>query len=211
MSLLSSEPEAEIRPGKGRGRGRIVAHKWTRLIHVYTSMICLLLVLFFSLTGITLNHPSWGSSTSTKTVTGSLPSTWKKGDTIDWLVVDEHLRATNGVTGQVSDHRNESGETSITFNGPGYSANALIDPATGSYELKTEAQGLIGVMNDIHKGRNTTSSFKWVIDVVAIFLVVISLTGLLLQFFLRKRRRSAYVTAAVGSVLGLVLMYLSIG
>jgi uncharacterized protein len=211
MSLLSSEPEADLLPGKGRGRGKIVAHKWTRLIHVYTSMICLLLVLFFSLTGITLNHPSWGASTSTKTVTGALPATWKQGDTIDWLVVDEHLRATNGITGQVVDHRNESGETSITFNGPGYSANALINPATGTYELKTEAQGLIGVMNDIHKGRHTTSSFKWVIDVVALFLVLISLTGIFLQFFLRKRRRSAYVTAAVGAVLGIVLMYLSIG
>jgi uncharacterized protein len=211
MSLLSSDPEAEIVPGKGRGRGKIVAQKWSRLIHVYTSMICLLLVLFFALTGITLNHPSWGANTSTKTVTGSLPATWKKGDTIDWLVVDEHLRGTNGVTGQVSDHHNDSGETSITFNGPGYTANALIDPATGSYQLKTEAQGLIGVMNDIHKGRNTTSSFTWVIDVVAIFLALISLTGLFLQFFIRRRRRSAYITAAVGAVLGLVLLYLSVG
>ena len=41
--------------------------------------------------------------------------------------------------------------------------------------------------------------------------MVISLTGILLQFFLRRRRRSAYITAAVGAVLGLVLMYLSIG
>ena len=210
MSLLSSEPEAEIRPGKRRSRGKIIAHKWTRLIHVYTSMICLLLVLFFSLTGITLNHPSWGSGTTEKVTSGSLPAMWKTGDTIDWLVVDEHLRSANGITGQVSEHRSEVGDTSITFKGPGYVASAVIDPS-GSYRLTTAAQGLVGVMNDIHKGRDTTSSFKWVIDVVAIFLVLISGTGILLQFFLRKRRRSAYVTAAVGSVLGLVLMYLSIG
>ena len=30
-----------------------------RWIHVYTSMISLLIVLFFGLTGITLNHPKW--------------------------------------------------------------------------------------------------------------------------------------------------------
>jgi uncharacterized protein len=209
MSLLSSEPEASTRPGS-RGKGKIVAHKWTRLIHVYTSMICLLLVLFFSLTGITLNHPSWGSGTTEKVTSGSLPTTWKTGDTIDWLIVSEHLRSANGVTGQVSERRSEVGDTSITFKGPGYVASAVIAPS-GSYQLTTAAQGLVGVMNDIHKGRDTTSSFKWVIDVVAIFLVLISLTGLLLQFFLKRRRRSAYVTAAVGTVLGLVLMYLSIG
>jgi uncharacterized protein len=209
MSLLSSEPEASTRPGS-RGRGKIVTHKWTRLIHVYTSMICLLLVLFFSLTGITLNHPSWGSGTTEKVTAGTLPAAWKSGDTIDWLIVSEHLRNTNGVTGQVGERRNEGGDISIVFNGPGYVASAAIDPS-GTYKLTTAAQGLVGVMNDIHKGRDTTSSFKWVIDISAGFLVVISLTGLLLQFFLKKRRRSAYITAAVGAVLGLVLMYLSVG
>ena len=117
----------------------------------------------------------------------------------------------NGVTGRVTDHRDEGGETSITFNGPGYTANAVIDPATGGYQLSTESQGFVGMMNDIHKGRNTTKSFKWVIDLIAIILAFISLTGLFLQFFLRKRRRSAYVTAAVGAVLAIILMYLSVG
>jgi uncharacterized protein len=206
---LSSEPEAS--PGPGRGRGKIVGQKWSRLVHVYTSMICLLLVLFFSITGLTLNHPSWGSGSTVKMVKGTLPAAWKSGANIDWLVVDEHLRSANGVTGQVTDHRNESGDTSITFKGPGYVASATIDPATGSYDLSTDAQGLVGVMNDIHKGRNTTSSFKWVIDIIAILLIIISLSGLVLQFFLRKRRRSAYITAAAGAVLGLILMYVSVG
>ena len=209
MSLLSSEPEADSTPS--RGNVRIAGQKWSRLVHVYSSMICLLFVLFFSLTGITLNHPSWGTGTTTKSVSGALPATWKSGSTVDWLVVDEHLRSINGVTGQVSDHRNESGETSITFKGPGYTANAVIDPATGGYQLSTESQGFVGMMNDIHKGRNTTTSFKWVIDLIAIILAFISLTGLFLQFFLRKRRRSAYVTAAVGAVLAIIVMYLSVG
>ena len=33
-----------------------------RLIHVYVSMALLTLLLFFSVTGITLNHPEWFSS-----------------------------------------------------------------------------------------------------------------------------------------------------
>ncbi len=33
-------------------------HRWARWIHVYTSMVALVVVLFFGITGITLNHPS---------------------------------------------------------------------------------------------------------------------------------------------------------
>jgi hypothetical protein len=40
---------------------------------------------------------------------------------------------------------------------------------------------------------------------------VISLSGLLLQFFLKRRRRSAYVTAGAGVVLCVLLMYLAVG
>ena len=65
-------------------------------------------------------------------------------------------------------------------------------------------------MNDLHKGRDANSTWKWVIDISAGFLVVISLTGLTMQFFLRKRRRSALIGAAVGGVVSIVLMYLTL-
>ena len=41
-----------------RSRSRVVAwRKWARIVHAYSSMVALVLVLFFGLTGITLNHP----------------------------------------------------------------------------------------------------------------------------------------------------------
>ncbi len=65
-------------------------------------------------------------------------------------------------------------------------------------------------MNDLHKGRDTGSSWKWLIDASAVVLIVISLTGIVLQLVLRKRRRSAFVTAGVGSVLFLIAVWLTI-
>lgn len=174
-------------------------------------MICLLLVLFFSVTGLTLNHPTWGAKTSVSTATGTMPANWKTGETIDWLVVSEHLRSANGVSGLVSEHRVDNGAATISFKGPGSAATGVVNENDGAYTLTSQAEGLLGVMNDIHKGRNTSRSWKWAIDVIAIVLVVISLSGLVLQFFLRRRRRSAYVTAAAGVVLAVVLMYLSLG
>ena len=44
-----------------RPRNRRVGqmNRWSRTFHVYVSMGCMLIVAFFALTGLTLNHPSW--------------------------------------------------------------------------------------------------------------------------------------------------------
>ena len=194
-----------------RSRKR-TAHRWTRTVHVYTSMICFLVVLFFSVTGLTLNHPTWtlGKSETRTTTKGTLPAGWKTGGTVDWLRVAEYLRATHNLRGAVAEHDSDTKQGSITFKGPGYSADAFFQVATGTYDLTVEAQGLLGVVNDLHKGRDARSSWKWAIDASAILLVVISLTGLLLQFFLRKRRTSALSSAVAGSVILAVLTWLAL-
>ena len=38
---------------------RLLFKKWSRLIHIYLSMLGLLVILFFSITGIMLNHEEW--------------------------------------------------------------------------------------------------------------------------------------------------------
>ena len=174
-------------------------------------MVSLLIVLFFAMSGLTLNHPTWtlGGSGSRNTISGILPTAWKSGDTIDWFVVSEHLRNHDDVHGSVSDHRADATQGSIAFNGPGYAANALIDVTKGTYQLTVDRQGLLAVMNDLHKGRDTKRSWKWLIDVSAILLITISLTGLGLQFFLRKRRRSSFSSVAVGIAVVLAMTYLT--
>lgn len=62
-------------------------------------------------------------------------------------------------------------------------------------------------MNDIHKGRNTTSSWRWVIDVAAGLLVAVSLTGIGIQIFMKKRRRRALLVAAVLGLVTILLIY----
>ena len=63
-------------------------------------------------------------------------------------------------------------------------------------------------MNDLHKGRDASSSWSWVIDASAILLVVVSLTGLGIQLFRRKRRTRALVVAGVA---GREVMLLCVG
>jgi hypothetical protein len=53
-------------------------------------------------------------------------------------------------------------------------------------------------MNDLHKGRDTGTAWSWVIDVSAIFLVLISLSGLILLLFIKKKRISGIILAIIG-------------
>jgi uncharacterized protein len=186
-------------------------HKWSRIFHVYTSMITFVLVVFFSVTGITLNHPDWTiGSPSRATVKGTLPKQWKPSDKVDWLATAESLRAKHSLRGSVANYTESETSDSISFKAPGYAADAFINPADGSYELTIDQPGLLAVLNDLHKGRDSNRSWKWLIDLSGVLLLVISLTGLALQLFLRKRRTSALVTALIGTGLSLVFAYLTL-
>ena len=188
-------------------------HKWARNIHVYTSMIALLVVLFFGFSGITLNHPTWtlGDGVNSRKESGTLPVkvTTSEGN-VDFLAVSEYIRETYDVAGHVDSYDVVNGKGSIAYKNPGYAADLFFDVTTAEFELRIDEQGWVGVMNDLHKGRDASSTWKWVIDISAAFLVVVSLTGLLMQFFLRKRRRSALISAVVGAAVALVLIFLTL-
>lgn len=203
MSTVSdSKPQPRSRPL------RLRVHTWTRWLHIYSSMLSLIVVLFFSVTGITLNHPEWilGGAESRQEYTGQLPSTWKTGSEVDWVQVIEYLRAEHGLKGKAHDNRNDDYEASVTYSAPGYSADAFIQMETGQYSLAVAAQGTVAVLNDFHRGRDTGTAWRWLIDISGAFLVLVALTGLGMLLYLKKIRPGALVTVAVGGVVMVALM-----
>jgi uncharacterized protein len=208
-SRAADEVQAVAPRVRRRRPFRLRLNSLLRWLHIYTSMVSLMVVLFFAATGVTLNHPDWLAAERTDEVSGTLPATWKTAKGIDWLVVAEHLRAANGVHGTLADRREDDREGSLTFRAPGYSADAFIDVQTGSYKLTTSYQGAIGVINDLHRGRDSGSAWAWLIDVAGVFLVFLSLTGLGLLFYLRKVRIKALAVMAAGAALVVVLAKLA--
>jgi len=205
---VKSRPDDAVSPQTPRVRRRrplrLRVHTVLRWLHIYTSMVSLLVVLFFAATGVTLNHPDWLAGERTEELTGTLPAAWKTAKGIDWLVVAEHLRTANGVHGTVADRREDDREGSLTFRAPGYSADAFIDVRDGSYKLTTSYQGAVGVLNDLHRGRDAGGAWAWLIDVSGIFLVFLSLTGLGLLFYLKKLRIKGLLVMTAGA--GVVIL-----
>ncbi len=176
-----------------------------RWLHVYLSMVSFGVVLFFAATGLTLNHPDWFAKQS-RTIEshGAMSSDLlnsKDASGADKLGVVEKLRAADHVQGAVSDFRVDDSQVSVSFKAPGYTADAFIDRATGKYDLTVVKSGFVAVMNDLHKGRDAGKVWAGVIDASAILLVLVSLTGLVLIWFVYKRRVSGLILAGVGTLI----------
>lgn len=114
------------------------------------------------------------------------------------LEIVEFLRKTYQVKGAVSEFRIDDSELSVSLKGPAYSCDAFIDRETGKYEVSEIKMGIVAVMNDLHKGRDSGSGWSWIIDISAVFLVLISLSGLILLCFIKKKRVAGLVTGIVG-------------
>jgi hypothetical protein len=182
----------------------------SRWLHIYLSMISFGIVFFFAVTGLTLNHAEkFNDQLKSSQEKGKLPLGWvKTTDTlkIAKLEIVEWLRKQNDIKAALTDFRIDDAQIGVSFKGPGYAADAFIDRATGSYELTKTSAGFVGIINDLHKGRDTGAVWSVVIDVSAILMTLVSLSGMMLLLFIKRKRFSGLIVAALG--LGVVyLMY----
>ena len=193
-----------------------------RWLHIYLSMFGLAAVLFFSVTGLTLNHPSWfeGAERTAQAV-GRLDARWLHQDgssasdadpaaQVSKLEVVEQLRKTHGLRGALAEFRVDEEECLVAFKGPGYAADAFIDRSTGRYTLTETSHGLVAVINDLHKGRDSGPAWAIVIDVAAALMAVIALTGLVLLFYLKMRRVRGLVVVALGTAVVAAVYWLGV-
>lgn len=173
----------------------------SRWLHIYLSMASFGILFFFAITGLTLNHVDWFTKQQhTIQIRGSIDPQYLAKDVAKMEVV-EYLRNAHGIHGAVKDFRVEDKDCSVSFKGPGYAADVFMDRATGRYELTETRMGFFAVLNDLHKGRDTGKAWAWIIDLSAVLMTLVSLSGLLLIFFLQKKRLSGLLAAAAGAVL----------
>lgn len=207
-SVMGDTLATVVVPGRAVRRERplrLRIHSVMRWLHIYVSLVNLIIVLFFAVTGVTLNHPDWLATERTEELTGTLPANWQTATGIDWMVVSEYLRATHGVHGTVADRTEDDRQGALTFRAPGYSAAGFIDVRAGTYKLTVASQGVVAVLNDLHRGRDSGRAWAWLIDAAGVFLVLLSLAGAGLLFYLKRIRVAGVVTLVAGAAIVVVL------
>lgn len=190
-----------------------------RWVHIYVSMLGFATLMFFALTGLTLNHPTWfGASEQTvRDVQGTIPNdvvkvqvietqtnrssmTEQSSVSVDQLAIAEWFRAEHQLRGRVTEFTVDEFECMLVFKSPGYAADIFLDHTNGQYMLTETSSGLMAVLNDLHKGRDSGGEWSLVIDISAIVTMLLSLSGFGLLLYLRRRRLSGILTAVVGTV-----------
>ena len=163
----------------------------SRWLHTYLSMFSFAVLLFFAVTGFTLNHAEWFDSQRHEDhYQGALDRAWVAPASDPKVVAQPeivaYLRRAHGVKGDLGDFNVDDTQCEVSFKGPGYEADAIIDRDTGKYQLTVIHFGLVAIINDLHKGRDAGKKWSTVIDLVAGLMTLVSLTGLTLIFFLTK-------------------------
>jgi hypothetical protein len=184
---------------------RFVTH-WGLLLHIYVSMAGFVLTLLFAITGLTLNHQDFGASEPAVTMSSiALPADVATRGGAD--VVGPWLKGNLGITTPLSDYKEDERQIQATFAAPGHRTVVTIDRAARTADVETETRGLLGKLDDLHKGFDSGPVWYWIIDIAAVLLTISALTGMMTLLGLRHRRVMGFVMGGLGLVT-LAVIYL---
>ncbi len=193
---------------------------WLKQLHLWhwmSSAICLIGLLLFTVTGVTLNHASeiegrpivvtrearlpvpLGSGLANGPQKGkaAVPSA-----IADWIGKELGI----AVTGREAEW--SAAELYVSLPRAGGDAWLTIARDTGDITYERTDRGWISYLNDLHKGRNTGAVWRWFIDVFAAACLVFSLTGLVLLQLHSHNRPSTWPLVGLGLLAPVLLILL---
>lgn len=190
-------------------------HQW----HWVSSALCLIGLLLFALTGITLNHA--GQIEADPQVahrTAELPMNLRAviagtdehkaqalpPGVVTWL--DDSLGTRVG--GRQAEWSDD--EIYLSMPRPGGDSWLSIDRGSGAVEYEQTRRGTIAYLNDLHKGRHAGAAWSWFLDVFALACLVFAITGLFLLKLHAARRSSTWPLVTLGLVVPVLLALLFI-
>lgn len=193
-------------------------HQW----HWISSALCLIGMLLFAFTGITLNHasdieakpkvvqrqlqlpaallPLVRAADDAKDAKDPLPSALNA-----WLAKELAASLDAAAEAEWS-----ADEIYLAQPRPGGDAWVRIERATGAVEYESTDRGWISYLNDLHKGRHAGKAWAWFLDIFAAACVIFSITGLLILKFHATNRPSTWPLVGLGFVLPALLALLLI-
>lgn len=193
-------------------------HQW----HWISSAICLIGMILFAVTGITLNHaadieskPAIVSKTAQLPVELAAPLKPKSAGEADskapvpasvrtWLAKE----LGRGIDGREAEWNRD--EIYLAMPRPGGDAWVRIARDSGEVEFEDTDRGWISYLNDLHKGRHTGVAWSWFIDIFAVACLLFSITGLLILKFHAVSRPSTWPLVGLGLVIPALLALLLI-
>lgn len=190
---------------------------WLKQLHTWhwvSSAISLIGLLLFAFTGITLNHAAdVEGSPLTVEKSASLPAPLLKQIAPD-DAADAKKPLPPAIAAWVEKAVDQPGDGIAEWSAddiylplprPGGDGWVSIDRHDGMVTSEATSRGWISYLNDLHKGRNAGTVWKWFIDIFAVACFLFALTGLLLLQLHSAKRPSTWPLVAVGLALPAIL------
>lgn len=187
-------------------------HRW----HWISAATCLVGMLLFAVTGITLNHAGQIEARPQVTArTATLPAellaqvlaAQQAGAAVPAAAADWIAQAIGVQVGAREPEWSDE-ELYVGLPRPGGDAWLTLDLGSGQLDYERTDRGFVSWLNDLHKGRNTGAAWSWFLDAFAIACMVFCATGLFLLQMHSRARPATWPMVALGVVAPLLLILL---
>ena len=202
-------PSSTVQQQASRGFWLRTLHQW----HWISSAVCLIGMLLFAATGITLNHAA-KIEAKPEVVNHKLEMPAQLlhdlGDREDGkaaLPAPVSRWLSDALSVSVGERSAEwsADEIYLSMPGPGADAWLSIDRETGAVEYESTRRGWVSYFNDLHKGRNAGPAWSWFLDIFAVACLVFCITGLFLLHLHARQRRMTWPLVGLGLMVPLLI------
>jgi len=189
-------------------------HQFSRAAHAYLSAFAFLALIFFSASGLLLNHPTWLSS-NTVEAQATIAQ-------LDMNALNTALAASNRaqaiatlaaerlpISGTYDSGELFDDEAYLRFAGMFGVSDVMIDLTAGTAEYRTKRFGLVEIMHNLHRGKKAGVAWSLVIDISAVIILVLSLFGFFLFILMRWRRRASLGLIALSLMIMTVILVIT--
>jgi len=177
-------------------------YRYCRLIHGWLSALAFLVLCFFAVTGLLLNHPDWIKESTPQSIERQFELTAEElanvqfaRDPAEALAIiagkKTSLRGSFSAGDQVGD------EVFARLQGVRGLTDLRVNFNTGVLQIVIEPAPLLPQLNELHRAERAGEQWRLMVDVAAIVLVLLSLIGYVIFFSLRYRLRTALLISAV--------------
>ena len=187
---------------KAAAFGKGALFRVSRMVHAYLSAFAFLTLIFFSATGVLLNHPEWFENY--RPAEGTVAFALTPAELAAAKVSKDRGRALAAAAqrhaslpGAYASTDIDGREALVRLEGPKGSSDLTIDLATGKADGRVTRPNLMAVIQDLHRGKNSGVAWRWVIDLSAWIVLGLSLIGYVLFFSLRFRLKTCLILTGV--------------
>lgn len=186
-------------------------YRHSRYVHGWLSAFAFLTLLFFSVTGLLLNHPEWFEPAKTEETTqlilpeSVLKSIKQQENPSDTIL--NYVRQQQNVVGRYQSSEVMDNEVMIRLESPAGATDIWVMADTGETEITQKPASTVSMLNDLHRGKNSGLAWSWLIDISAIVVIALSLVGYILFLSIKTRLVTHLVLTAASLALIILLIW----